>query len=50
MVPWLYVCDLDVSGKDEIYSFWQEKSLDGKKCLSSSLLFTNGITSAKKTG
>jgi hypothetical protein len=29
--PWLYVCDLDGSGKDEIYSFRQEKDLDGKK-------------------
>jgi hypothetical protein len=29
--PWLYVCDLNGSGKDEIYSFRQEKGLDGKK-------------------
>ena len=29
--PYLYVCDLDGSGKDEIYSFRQEKDLDGKK-------------------
>ena len=29
--PWIYVCDLDGSGKDEIYSFRQEKGLDGKK-------------------
>ena len=29
--PWIYVCDLDGSGKDEIYSFRQEKGFDGKK-------------------
>ena len=29
--PWIYVCDLNGNGRDEIYSFRQEKSLDGKK-------------------
>ena len=29
--PWIYVCDLNGNGRDEIYSFRQEKGLDGKK-------------------